>query len=97
MSISGRFYDCENGEVISNPFPFDIPSGDVKINGQIMAMCRNNLGREKFIELWDYSSGEQLAVIDDIFAVKRVAFEFTRNNLILHSDWGAVSIYNCSR
>ena len=45
------------------------------------------------IELWDYSTSQQLATIDDPFVVRQVNFAFSKNGLVLHNDYGAMSIY----
>ncbi len=48
------------------------------------------------IELWDSGSGQLLATIDDPFVVRQVNFAFTGSGLVLHTDYGAMSIYSCS-
>lgn len=48
------------------------------------------------IELWDTGSGQLLASIDDPFVVRQVNFAFTKSGLVLHTDYGAMSIYSCA-
>ncbi len=102
FSVGGKFYNCGTGEEISNPFPFDIKQGltyfdtcIVKTNGDLMAIQQDR--GDSPIEIWDYSNKKMLAEINDIFIVKHASFEFTKSNLIVHTDYGAVSIYNCSK
>ena len=46
--------------------------------------------------LWDTGSGQLLASIDDPFVVRQVNFAFTQSGLVLHTDYGAMSIYSCA-
>lgn len=48
------------------------------------------------MEIWDLSSAKILASIRDPFVVREVNFDFTKNNLVMHTDYGAMSIYQCS-
>ena len=41
------------------------------------------------------SSGQLLAIIDAPFVVRQVNFAFTQSGLVLHTDYGAMSIYSC--
>ena len=48
------------------------------------------------IELWDARSGQMLASINDPFVVRQTNFAFTKSRLVLHTDYGAMSIYRCA-
>ena len=48
------------------------------------------------IVLWDIGSDQLLATIDDPFVVRQVNFAFTQSGLVLHTDYGAMSIYSCA-
>lgn len=102
FSVGGRFYICETGEETCNPFAFEIDQNltyystcTVKTNGKLMAVQQSNGGKAP-IEIWDYNSGKLLTKIEDMLTVKKVCFEFTKSNLVLHTDYGAVNIYNCT-
>ncbi|MCM1257021.1 MAG: hypothetical protein NC307_04130 [Roseburia sp.] len=101
FSVGGRFYLCETGEEIHNPFPFEIKQNltyyntcTVKTNGKLLAVQQGI--RNEPIEIWDYNSGKLLTIIEDLLTVQKVCFEFTKSNLVLHTDYGAVSVYNCT-
>ena len=101
FSVGGKFYVSQTGEETTNPFPFIVRQGlgysdtcTVKMRGNLMAIQQERGGSP--IELWDYSSRDMLASIDDPFIVRQVNFSFTRNNLVLHTDYGSMSIYNCT-
>ncbi|MDR2924513.1 MAG: hypothetical protein LBU76_00910 [Azoarcus sp.] len=101
FSIGGKFYDSNNGKEISNPFPFTIKKGLTDYDIFIVKTCGNLIALQRdrgdsAIELWDYKSKEKVAEIDDVFIVRNASFEFTKSNLVVHTDYGAVSIYNCS-
>lgn len=36
-----------------------------------------------------------LAKIEDEFIVKHASFDFTKSSLVVHTDYGTVSVYNC--
>ena len=102
FSVGGKFYMSQTGEEIANPFPFEIQRGlgysdtcEVKINGNLIAI-QQGTGHSP-IEIWDYDSRKILASIDDWFVVRNTNFAFTKDSLILHTDYGAVSIYNCKK
>ena len=42
------------------------------------------------------NGGKLLATIDDPFVVRQVNFAFTKSGLVLHTDYGAMSIYSCA-
>lgn len=101
FSVGGRFYLCDTGEEIHNPFAFEIEQDltyydtcILKTNGELMAVQQSSGGNAP-IEIWDYNSGKLLTKIEDILTVKKACFEFTKSNLVLHTDYGAVSIYKC--
>lgn len=100
FSVGGKFYLTQTGEETASPFPFAIRQGlsysdtcTVRTRASLMAVQQEH--RSSPIELWDYSSGQLLAFIDDPFVVRQVNFSFTKSNLVLHTDYGAMSIYNC--
>ena len=102
FSVGGKFYMSQTGEEIANPFPFEIQRGlgysdtcEVKTNGNLIAI-QQGTGHSP-IEIWDYDSRNILASIDDWFVVRNTNFAFTKDSLILHTDYGAVSIYNCKK
>lgn len=86
---------------IENPFPFSILP-DLQYSDTCAVKARNNLmavqqGRGNSpVEIWDLSSAKILASIKDPFVVREVNFDFTKNNLVMHTDYGAMSIYQCS-
>lgn len=101
FSVGGKFYLTKTGEETTNPFPFSVRQGlssvdtcVVRIRGNLMAVQQ-----ERFcspIKLWDYSNGQLLATIEDPFVVRNMKFKFTKSNLVLRTDYGAMSIYNCA-
>ena len=100
FSIGGKFYLSQTGEETTNPFPFtvrqDLSYSDtcmIRTKGRLMAVQQDRGSSP--IELWDYSSREMLASIDDPFVVRQVNFAFTGSGLVLHTDYGAMSIYRC--
>jgi hypothetical protein len=102
FSVGGKFYDSDSGDEISNPFPFTLKQGladsdifTVKICGDLIAIQKDR--GDSPIEIWDYKSKEKLIEIDDVFVVRHASFEFAKDNLVIHTDYGAVSIYNCSK
>ena len=85
---------------MANPFPFSVRQGlsfsdtcAVKTRDSLMAVQQDR-GNSP-IELWDTSSGQLLAAIDDPFVVLQVNFAFTQSGLVLHTDYGVMSIYSC--
>ena len=101
FSVDGKFYLTQTGEEISNPFPFSIRQGlsfsdtcMVRTRGRLMAVQQDRGSSP--IELWDTGSGQLLATIDDPFVVRQVNFAFTKSGLVLHTDYGAMSIYSCA-
>ena len=100
FSVGGKFYLTQTGEEIANPFPFSVRQGlsfsdtcAVKTRDSLMAVQQDR-GNSP-IELWDTSSGQLLAAIDDPFVVLQVNFAFTQSGLVLHTDYGVMSIYSC--
>ena len=86
---------------MDNPFPFSVRQG-LSVSDTCMVRTRGNLmaiqqerGNSP-IELWDYGSGKLLATIDDPFVVRQVNFALTKSGLVLHTDYGAMSIYSCA-
>ena len=55
-----------------------------------------NEDEKTFSTLPQISSGQLLATIDDPFVVRQVNFAFTQSGLVLHTDYGAMSIYSCA-
>lgn len=104
LSIGGHFFDASAGMALDkNPFPFDIPEkGDyydtydyfVCSNDDLMAVQSD---RYSPLEIWDYQTRKQLAVISDDFIVKSTNLMLTKDKLILHTDYGVLSVYNLSR
>ena len=101
FSVGGRFYLTQTGEEIANPFPFSVRQGlnfsdtcMVRTRGSLMAVQQDRGSSP--IELWDTGSGQLLASIDDPFVVRQVNFAFTQSGLVLHTDYGAMSIYSCA-
>ena len=89
------------GEEMDNPFPFSVRQGlsfsdtcTVRTRGSLMAVQQDRGSSP--IELWDTGSGQLLATIDDPFVVRQVNFAFTKSGLVLHTDYGAMSIYSCA-
>ena len=41
------------------------------------------------------AASQLLAAIDDPFVVRQVNFAFTQSGLVLHTDYGVMSIYSC--
>ena len=97
----GRFYLTQTGEEIANPFPFSVRQG-LSFSDTCMVRTRDSPdgcsagSRQLPIELWDTSNGQLLATIDDPFVVRQVNFAFTKSGLVLHTDYGAMSIYSCA-
>ena len=101
FSVGGKFYLTQTGEEIANPFPFSVRQGlnfsdtcMVRTRGSLMAVQQDRGSSP--IELWDTGSGQLLATIDDPFVVRQVNFAFTQSGLVLHTDYGAMSIYSCA-
>mgnify|MGYP005783080361 FL=1 len=101
FSVGGKFYLTQTGEETANPFPFAVPQGlnfsdtcIVRTRGNLMAVQQDRGSSP--IELWDFGSGQLLATIDDPFVVRQVNFAFTGSALVLHTDYGAMSIYSCA-
>lgn len=101
FSVGGRFYLTQTGEEMDNPFPFSVRQGlsfsdtcTVRTRGSLMAVQQDRGSSP--IELWDTDSGQLLATIDDPFVVRQVNFAFTKSGLVLHTDYGAMSIYSCA-
>lgn len=101
FSVGGRFYLTQTGEEIANPFPFSVRQGlsfsdtcMVRTRGSLMAVQQDRGSSP--IEVWDTDSGQLLATIDDPFVVRQVNFAFTKSGLVLHTDYGAMSIYSCA-
>ena len=101
FSVGGRFYLTQTGEEIANPFPFSVQQGlsfsdtcMIRTRGRLMAVQQDRGSSP--IELWDTGSGQLLATIDDPFVVRQVNFAFTKSGLVLHTDYGAMSIYSCA-
>ena len=101
FSVGGKFYLTQTGEEMDNPFPFSVRQG-LSVSDTCMIRTRDSLmavQQERGsspIELWDTSSGQLLATIDDPFVVRQVNFAFTQSGLVLHTDYGAMSIYSCT-
>lgn len=100
FSVGGKVYTCQTGEETSNPFPFDIKQGltyfdtfEVKIRENLIAIQQGR-GNSP-IEIWDYHNRKMLAKIEDEFIVKHASFDFTKSSLVVHTDYGIVSVYNC--
>lgn len=100
FSVGGKFYQTRTGEEMENPFPFSVRQGlsssdtcMVRTRGSLMAVQQERGSSP--IELWDYGSGKLLAAIDDPFVVRQVNFAFTKSGLVLHTDYGAMSLYSC--
>ncbi|MBM6911576.1 hypothetical protein H9X92_13855, partial [Oscillibacter valericigenes] len=101
FSVGGKFYLTQTAEEIANPFPFSVQQGlsfsdtcMIRTRGRLMAVQQDR-GNSP-IELWDTDSGQLLATIDDPFVVRQVNFAFTKSGLVLHTDYGAMSIYSCA-
>ena len=101
FSVGGKFYLTQTGEEMDNPFLFPVRQGlsfsdtcMVRTNGNLMAVQQERGSSP--IELWDTDSGQLLATIDDPFVVRQVNFAFTKSGLVLHTDYGAMSIYSCA-
>ena len=100
-SVGGKFYLTQNGEEMDNPFPFSVRQGlsfsdtcAVRTRGSLMAVQQDRGSSP--IEVWDIGNGQLLATIDDPFVVRQVNFAFTQSGLVLHTDYGAMSIYSCN-
>ena len=101
FSVDGKFYLTQTGEEMDDPFPFSVRQGlsfsdtcAVRTRGSLMAVQQERGSSP--IELWDTGSGQLLATIDDSFVVRQVNFAFTKSGLVLHTDYGAMSIYSCA-
>lgn len=101
FSVGGKFYLTQTGEEMDNPFPFSVRQGlsfsdtcSVRTRGSLMAVQQDRGSSP--IEVWDTGSGQLLATIDDPFVVRQVNFAFTQSGLVLHTDYGAMSIYSCA-
>lgn len=99
FSVGGKFYQTQTGEEVSNPFPFSVTEElsftdtcTVRTRDSLMAVQQDR-GRSP-IEVWETSSGQLLATIDDPFVVRQTNFAFTKSGLVLHTDYGAMSIYS---
>ncbi len=101
FSVGGKCYVSQTGEETVNPFPFVVRQGLSYADTCIVRICGNLMAVQQehgnsVIELWDYNSRDLLVSIDDPFVVKHTNFYFTKNNLVLHTDYGAMSIYSCT-
>ena len=101
FSVGGRFYLTQTGEEIANPFPFSVRQGlnfsdtcMVRTRGSLMAVQQDRGSSP--IELWDSGSGHLLPPFDATFVVPQVNFGFPQSGLVLHTDYGAMSIYSCA-
>ena len=101
FSVGGKFYLTQTGEEMDNPFPFSVRQGlsfsdtcTVRTRGSLMAVQQDRGSSP--IEVWDTGNGQLLATIDDPFVVRQVNFAFTQSGLVLHTDYGAMSIYSCA-
>ena len=101
FSVGGKFYVSQTGEETTNPLPFTVRQGlsfsdtcTVRTRGKLMAVQQDR-GNSP-IEVWDTGSDQLLATIDDPFVVRQVNFAFTQSGLVLHTDYGAMSIYSCA-
>ena len=97
FSVGGKFYVSRTGKETANPFPFAVRQGlsysdtcTVRARGNLMAVQQER--GNSAIELWDYSSGQLLASIEDPFVVRQTNFAFTKSSIVLHTDYGA----NCN-
>lgn len=97
-----KFYLTQTGEEMDNPFPFSVRQG-LNFSDTCMVRTRDSLMAVQQdrgsspIELWDTGSGQLLTSIDDPFVVRQTDFAFTKSGLVLHTDYGAMSIYSCAR
>lgn len=101
FSVGGKFYLTQTGEETTTPLPFPVRQGlnfsdtcMVRTSGSLMAVQQDRGSSP--IELWDAGSGQLLASIDDPFVVRQTNFAFTKSGLVLHTDYGAMSIYSCT-
>ena len=101
MAVDYTVYLTQTGEEIANPFPFSVRQGlsfsdtcAVKTRDSLMAVQQDRGSSP--IEVWDTGNGQLLATIDDPFVVRQVNFAFTQSGLVLHTDYGAMSIYSCN-
>ena len=96
-----RSYLTQNVEEMDNPFPFSVRQG-LSFSDTCMVRTRDSLMAVQQdrgsspVEVWDTDSGQLLATIDDPFVVRQVNFAFTQSGLVLHTDYGAMSIYSCA-
>ena len=86
---------------MDDPFPFSVRRGlsfsdtcVVRTRGSLMAVQQDRGSSP--IEVWDTGNGQLLATIDDPFVVRQVSFFFTKSGLVLHTDYGVMSIYSCA-
>lgn len=98
FSAGGKFYISDSGKEIENPFPFNINENlsyydtcKVRINENLIAIQQDSGNSD--IKIYDYNNRKLVAIIDDPFIIRQTNFEFSKNNLILHTDCGVVSIY----
>lgn len=92
FSIREKFYIAQISFTIRQGLNY-LDTCTVRIRGNIIAIQQER-GNSN-IELWDYSSRKLLSSIEDPFVIRQTNFAFTKSNLILHTDYGALSIYNC--
>ncbi|MGN0293536.1 MAG: hypothetical protein ACI4D3_05975 [Lachnospiraceae bacterium] len=98
INIGGATYCTDNGNRVFNPFYFNIPKNlskfdtyDVAVKDSIMAVRYKS--KKSPLQIREYKNPQLLATINNNYAARAYNFAFTKNNLVLYSDTGIITIY----
>lgn len=100
VNIDGITYDTETGNQVSNPFDFTVKENitifdacDVISRNSLMAV-RQEL-RKNPLEIREYKNPKLLITIGVLYPyiAQNYNFAFTKNNLVIYTDLGIVTIY----
>lgn len=100
INIGGRTYSTHDGSNVFNPFRFairrDVSRFDryhVLVRGALMAV-RFDHRREFSIQIREYGNPQPLGTVENFFAVTNYNLAFTKNNLVVYSDLGIITVYH---
>lgn len=104
--IGDKCYSVADGtEQPAGILPFPLPlkqlyphAGDVIFSDNLAAIKESSYetGSKIGIQIWDCDKKELLTTIKDDFIIKNFSMKFAGHNLVIYSDYGVVSVYNCS-
>lgn len=106
--IGDKYYSVkdalvEEREILPFPLPnkWECPRENkyVVSNGDLVAVKEVAWDTipQRGVQIWDCAKRELLATIEDDFIVKDFSMAFAGENLVIYSDYGVVSVYNCKR